>query len=69
MVAQTVERRGIPPFDIIPGFQMKFLSAGMIVWPRASCDEATLAKIMRADAPSLPQELKRAIEQLPPVIT
>src|SRR5215831_17763907 len=36
-VAQTVVRLGTPPLDIIPGFQAKFLSAGMI-WPSASCD-------------------------------
>src|ERR1700724_3039648 len=29
-VAQMVVRLGIPPLDIIPGFQVKFLSAGMI---------------------------------------
>jgi len=29
-VAQMVARLGIPPLDIIPGFQGKFLSAGII---------------------------------------
>src|SRR5882762_8813188 len=32
-VAQMVVRLGIPPLDIIPGFQGKFLSDAMIVCP------------------------------------
>jgi hypothetical protein len=36
-VAQTVERLGMPLFDIIPGFQAKFLSGG-IIWADAGCD-------------------------------
>jgi hypothetical protein len=66
-VAQTVEREGIPPFDIIPGFQAKFLSAGMIVCPSANGEERTHAK-NRTDALSLPQELERAFGRNPTVI-
>jgi hypothetical protein len=53
-----VVRLGIPPLDIIPGFQGKFLSGGIIcVDPSANCEEKRLAKI-RTDAPSIPDDLK-----------
>ena len=57
-VAQMVLRLGIPPFDIIPGFQVKFLSGGIICvdWPAANCEEKRLAKL-RTDAPSIPDDL------------
>jgi hypothetical protein len=47
-------RLGIPPLDIIPGFQVKFLSGGIICvdCPSANCEEKRLAKI-RTDAPSI----------------
>ena len=57
-VAQMAVRLGIPPLDIIPGFQAKFLSGGIIcVDPSANCEEKRLAKI-RTDAPSIPDDLK-----------
>ena len=42
-VAQTVVRLGIPPLDIIPGFQGKFLSGGIICvdCPSVTCNEAS----------------------------
>jgi hypothetical protein len=57
-----VVRLGIPPLDIIPGFQVKFLSGGIIRGdcPSATCEEKRLAKI-RTDAPSIPDDLKREI--------
>jgi hypothetical protein len=61
-VAQMVVRLGIPPLDIIPGFQVKFLSGGIICVdsPSANCEEKRLAKIT-TDAPSIPDDLKREI--------
>ena len=55
-VAQMVVRLGIPPLDIIPGFQAKFLSGGIIGLdcPSANGEEMKI----RADAPSIPDDLK-----------
>jgi hypothetical protein len=63
-VAQMVVRLGIPPLDIIPGFQVKFLSGGIIPvdFPSANCEVKRLAKI-RTDAPSIPDGLKCEICQ------
>jgi hypothetical protein len=54
-----VVRLGIPPLDIIPGFQVKFLSGGIICadFPSTNCEEKRLAKL-RTDAPSIPDDLK-----------
>jgi hypothetical protein len=54
-----VVRLGIPPLDIIPGFQVKFLSGGIICvdCPSANCEEKRLAKIS-TDSPSIPDGLK-----------
>jgi len=54
-----VVRLGIPPLDIIPGFQVKFLSGGIICadCPNANCEVKRLAKI-RTDVPSIPDGLK-----------
>src|SRR5215813_11987470 len=46
-VAQMVLRFGTPPFDIMPGFQAKFLSEGIIDCPIAACEKKIKpAKIM-----------------------
>src|SRR3954462_14981256 len=39
-VAQVVARLGTPPFDIMPGFQAKFLSEGIIDCATATCGKA-----------------------------
>src|SRR5207302_9832422 len=54
-----VVRLGIPPLDIIPGFQVKFLFGGIICvdCASASCEEKRLAK-NRTDAPSISDDLK-----------
>src|SRR5882762_9447392 len=51
-VAQMVVRLGIPPLDIIPGFQGKFLSDGMTVWAWTS-PAAPSIKIAKVQTPNL----------------
>jgi hypothetical protein len=47
-----VVRLGIPPLDIIPGFQGKFLSDGMTVWAWTSPADASI-KIASVQTPNL----------------
>src|SRR5262245_15589645 len=62
-VAQVVLRLGTPPFDISPGFQAKFLSAGMIDCPNATGDEKIKVVKIIADAANVCENVAPAIPQ------
>jgi hypothetical protein len=51
-VAQMVVRAGTPPLDIIPGFQAKFLAAGIIGWASTSLQGIEIAKVNATTARS-----------------